>query len=470
MSLQIKELADKAVKHASKIGVDFAEIKSEESVTRNIEAVNEEIRTVSESNNIGIGIRVFNGKGVGFSFSNILDKEHIFQAVERALKIAKTSKRRTLMNLKLAAVDPRTETKITNVKNHPRNASLDEKKDLCLRECKTALRESKRIANTLSRFGEYHGTIYYSNSEGTEVSHQPLLTGLTISCVAKKGASIVDARDSYGGSYGLDLFKKEHSPEKMGENAAKWALEKLEAKPAPAGKFEALIDPRLAGVLAHESFGHLSEGDTVAIGASPLAGRIGQKLGTEIVTIVDEGRPREGGYSMPFDDEGVPCKRVEILKDGVLKCYLQNRVTAQRLKMEPTGNARSQDYSFEPIVRMRNTFFNVGDWSPEEALRELKRGIYALDSAGGQVDLTGTFLFKAIRGYWVEGGELKYPLLDVALTGNILELLKNINAVCNNLELFSSPFGGCGKMEQRAFVGLGGPHIRVKDVLFGGTS
>ncbi len=168
----------------------------------------------------------------------------------------------------------------------------------------------------------------------------------------------------------------------------------------------------------------MSEADFVVIGASPLSGRLGQQLGTENVTIIDEGLPQKGGYNIYFDDEGVPCRRIEIMKKGVLNSYLHSRVTAKAMKMEPTGNARSQDYSFEPIVRMRNTYFDVGDWKQQEALEELKNGIYAIDTAGGQVSDTGTFLFKAVRGYMVENGELKYPLRDVALTGNILELLK----------------------------------------------
>ena len=118
---------------------------------------------------------------------------------------------------------------------------------------------------------------------------------------------------------------------------------------------------------------------------------------------------------------------------------------------------------------MRNTYFDRGSWKPEEALSELKNGIYAISTAGGQVDDTGTFLFKAVRGYLVENGEQKHPLRDVALTGNILELLKNVDAVCNDLEMFATPFGGCGKIDQRAYVGLGGPHLKVKNVLLGGV-
>ncbi len=470
MSSQIEDLMDKAIKHALALGAAFAEAKGEDTETRNIEAVNKEMRTVSQIHNIGIGVRAFCGKANGFSFSNMLNEKSIFDAAETAVRIARASSKKTLMKMSLAEVKPVQEKKSTNVNKHPKDVSLDEKKDMCLRQCKTAMDAGKQIANVRSVFGEYHGTIFYSNSEGTNVSYEPLLVGLVASCVAKKGDLIVDARDSHGGTLGLTAYEEEaHTPEKMADNAAKWALEKLKAKTAPAGRFDAVIDQALAGVLAHESFGHLSEADFVVVGSSPLTGKIGQKLGTDIVTIVDEGLPQKGGFSIPFDDEGVPCSRVDILKNGVLTQYLHNRVTAKALKTASTGNARSQDYSFEPIVRMRNTYFNAGDRTSEEALGELKQGIYAIDSAGGQVQETGTFLFKAVRGYWVENGEKKYPLRDVALTGNILELLKNVQAVCNDLEISSGPFGGCGKIDQRAFVGLGGPHMRIKNVQFGGA-
>jgi TldD protein len=471
MGSQIEDLMSNAINHALQLGASFVEARGEDTTKGYIEAINGEIRTVSEIRNIGIGVRVFYGKGTGFSFSNILDEEGVYVAVDTALRIAKASTKRTLISFKLAEVRAVEEKKTTRVNRHPSTVSLEKKEDLCLRQCQTAVAASRQIASVTSMFGEYHGMLCYANSEGARVSYEPLLIGLRSSCVAKKSGVIVDAWDDHGGSVGLDTFEDEaHSPEKIADNAARWALEKLKAKPAPAGKFDALIDPRLAGVLAHESFGHLSEADGVAIGASPLAGKIGQKLGTDLVTIVDEGLPEKGGYNVYFDDEGVPCERVEILKSGILQRYLQSRVTAKALKMAPTGNARSQDYSFEPIVRMRNTYFGAGNWKPDEALNDLKNGIYAISTAGGQVDETGTFLFKAVRGYLIENGERKYPLRDVALTGNILELLKNVDAVCNDVEISSTPFGGCGKNEQRAIVGLGGPHLRVKSVLFGGAT
>lgn len=470
MSESIEDLMAKGVEHALTLGAHFAEAKGEDTTQRSLEVINGGVRTVSESRNLGIGIRVYHKKGNGFSFSNVLNIEDIRKTAEIAFKIARVSSKKSLLKLDLKEVKPTIDKKIMNVKEHPKDVALDEKKDFCLRECKASSGFSKQIANVTARFAEYYGTIYFLNSEGTKVSYEPLLVGLAASCIAKKGTTILDARDVYGGSCGLEAYKQEeHTPEKLGENAAKWAIEKLNAKPAPAGKFPALIDPQLAGVLAHESFGHMSEADGVIMGFSPLARRMGEKLGPDNVTIIDEGLPKEGGYQIFFDDEGVPCKRVEILKNGILTNYLHSRATAHRLKMEPTGNARSQDYSFDPIVRMRNTYFEKGNWKKEEALKELKQGIYAIDTSGGQADATGTFLFKAVRGYWVENGEIKYPLLDVALTGNILEFLKNVDAVCDDLTISTGPFGGCGKRDQRAYVGDGGPHMRVKEVLFGGT-
>ncbi|MCK4474997.1 hypothetical protein KAU30_04050, partial [Candidatus Bathyarchaeota archaeon] len=203
MGSQIEDLMDKTIQHALKVGAGFAEVKGEDTVRRDIEAVNKEIRTVSQIRNIGIGVRIFYGKGSGFSFSNVLDEENVFRAVETAMKIARASTKKTLIKLKLASVKTVEAKKSTKVGEHPKDVSLAEKKDLCLRQCKTAMEMSKRIVNTTSAFGEYYGTIYYANSEGTKVSHEPLLIGLRIACVAKKGKTIVDARDSHGGSLGL---------------------------------------------------------------------------------------------------------------------------------------------------------------------------------------------------------------------------------------------------------------------------
>ncbi len=209
----------KTVNHALQIGAVFAEVRGEDTTRGNIEAVDNELRTVSVVRNIGIGVRVFHGKGNGFSFSNVLDEENVFRAVDLAMRIAKASTKRTLVSFKLAAVKTVEEKKTTSVNKHPREVSIDEKKDLCLRQCQTAMAANKQIANATSMFGEYHGAICYTNSEGTKVSYEPLLIGLRIACVAKKSNVIVDASNDHGGSVGLDAFEDaSHTPEKIAED------------------------------------------------------------------------------------------------------------------------------------------------------------------------------------------------------------------------------------------------------------
>jgi TldD protein len=296
---------------------------------------------------------------------------------------------------------------------------------------------------------------------------------LRIHVVSKTGDLFVDGADGIGGSCGLELFDtEEHSPERIGANAGEWAAEKLTAKPAPAGKHRALCENRLTGVLAHESFGHLAESDFVTSGMSPLAGKVGEELGSKHVTIIDEGTldtSRYYGFWLPFDDQGTKTAKTTLVDKGKLVGYLHDRSTATLMKSSFTGNARAVNYSFPPIVRMKNTYFSPGDLSLEEAMEQLGTGIYALSTAGGQANMDGTFMFKALRGYYVEKGEQKYPLREVTLTGSILDFLKNIEGATKELFVSSGYFGGCGKDEQWPLpVGLGGPHLLIREAQFGG--
>ena len=265
-----------------------------------------------------------------------------------------------------------------------------------------------------------------------------------------------------------------HDHELPEEAAVRLMKEQLKAKACPAGEFRALVENRLAGVLAHESFGHLSEADFIVTGMSPISGKIGERLGTEHTTIIDEGTPdiaKYGGLWIPYDDQGTPASETVVLEKGVLKHYLQDRGTAKHLKAEPTGNSRAVHYAFGPIPRMTNTYFKPGDLTEEEALENLGTGVYAIQTAGGQVEGDGSFLFKAIRGYWVEGGEIQHPLREVSLSGNILQFLNKVEGCTKDLLLTGGYFGGCGKEGQFPLpCGLGGPKMVVADVRFGGKA
>jgi len=468
------DLASHAVKTGDKLGARFVEARVDDLSSREIRTEMAEVKDVKTMRRLGVGVTVYHNGATGYSFTAHLSKKAVEDATEKAFRIAKASS-----EIAKVKVDPgegkrhkQKELRLT-VRKHPQDFQLTSKKDLVLRTVNAAEDHGKHISSMTCRYGELFGQKYFTNSEGTEISWSPLLVDLRIQVVSKTGDLFVDGADGIGGSCGLELFDtEEHSPEKIGANAGEWAAEKLTAKPAPAGKHRALCENRLTGVLAHESFGHLAESDFVTSGMSPLAGKVGEELGSKHATIIDEGTldtSRYYGFWLPFDDQGTKTAKTTLVDKGKLVGYLHDRSTATLMKSSFTGNARAVNYNFPPIVRMKNTYFSPGDLSLEEAMEQLGTGIYALSTAGGQANMDGTFMFKALRGYYVEKGEQKYPLREVTLTGSILDFLKNIEGATKELFVSSGYFGGCGKDEQWPLpVGLGGPHLLIREVQFGG--
>ncbi len=468
------DLLQHAITIGEKLGARLVEARSDDFYIREIRTEMDEVRDVKNIRRVGIGINVYYNGASGYSFETNPSKKAIEIATKRAYKIAKASSKAAEVKIDPGEAPSHKQKELElEVKKNPKDSLLSLKKDLVLRAVETAQEYGENIASITGRYGELFGQKQFMNSEKTEVSWSPLVVDLNIQVVSKAGELLVDGRDGVGGSFGLELFEtKKYSPEKLGENAGKWAAEKLQAKPAPPGKHRALCENRLVGVLAHESFGHLTESDFVVTGMSPLAQKIGHQLGSEHATITDEGTmdpSRYHGFWLPFDDQGIQTAKTVIMEKGRLAGYLHNRETAVAMKAGFTGNARAVNYNFPPIVRMKNTYFSPGDLSLEEAMEQLDTGIYAMRTVGGQANMDGTFMFKASRGYYVKNGEKEYPLREVTLTGSILDFLKNIEGATRELSLYSGYFGGCGKNGQYPLpVGLGGPHLLVREVQFGG--
>ena len=468
----MEDLLALAVRAGEEAGAELVEARGEDITVFSMRSEKKTVKLVDYKRIVGVGVRVFADGATGYAYTNMLTREAVREAAVRAFRIAKAASRHTKLRLHPAECKPARGTFRVEVRRHPGEASIDEKKEaLHAGEREAEEAAGRLLATTISRYGEAYGWRYLVSSD-SEARVEFLVASMGFSVVCKEGGEMADAADSFGGTVGFEAFTGEHSPEVMGGNAARWALEKLRGVKPPVGKHRALVDNRLAGVLAHESFGHMSEYDFVATGGSPLAGKIGQRLGSSEATVVDEGVVGVEGYPgfrVPCDDEGVEARRVVILEEGVLRSYLHTRWTASLAGVEPTGNARAVDYTFEPICRMRNTYFTPGDLTLEEALEQLRNGVYACGTAGGQANFDGSFMFKATRGYLVEGGEVKAAFKDVAILGHILEFLRNIEAKTRELKVYSSFFGGCGKMGQAPlYVGLGGPHILVKEAMFGG--
>jgi len=248
------------------------------------------------------------------------------------------------------------------------------------------------------------------------------------------------------------------------------ACKAVGCKTPPPGSYPVVVDPEVTGLLLHEAFGHASEGDLVASGSSILRGKLGERVASGLVNIVDEGVV-EGGYFVPYDDEGAPKRRTVVVEGGVLRGFLTSRRTAAELGVEDTGNGRCQDFQSIPIVRQTNYYMLPGDMSLEELLEDIGFGIYVrgVGTTGGQVDPgMGTFTFSVGPSHMVRNGELAEMVRGVVISGFILDVLREVDGVAGDLCVRTSVFGGCGKDDQLVRVGLGGPHIRVRRMTVGG--
>ncbi|MBN2228601.1 MAG: TldD/PmbA family protein [Candidatus Thorarchaeota archaeon] len=460
------------------LGADFVEARFDDLTLRTLQRINDIWQDIQFKSRMGFAVTAYVDGISGFSFTPSSDKKDIRLAAENAYKMAKASSRAAKLKLPFDGRDPVKSKKsdTLSVKVHPKDRDLTHKIDIVNREIDAAREYGENIRNVRGLWGELYGPKMFVNSDGSEIDWEFLVTDLRIMVTSKtdSGAMVIGA-ESYGGTVGLEAYETgEHTPEVMGEKAGKNAKEQLQAKACPAGKFKALVEEELVGVLAHESFGHLSEADFIVTGSSPLSERLGQTLGTEHASIIDGGIPdikKYGGLWLPYDDQGTPSNQTTVLDRGVVRHFLHNRGTAKKLNQEPTGNARAVSFVFPPIPRMTNTYFLPGELTEDEAIEQLGTGVFAIQSSGGQVEGDGSFLFKAIRGYWVENGEIKYPIREVALSGNIIELLSHVEGATKELKLSAGYFGGCGKGEQFPLpVGDGGPKLVIDNVTFGGEA
>lgn len=469
---------EECIRIGEDMGADFVEARFDDLTLRALRRVDDIWQDIQVKSRQGFAITAFVDGVSGFSFTPSSEKKDIRAAVEKAYRMASASSKAAKLKLPFergsAVKSKKSDT--PSVKIHPQDTELSYKIDMVNRTVETAREHGENIRSVRAMWGELHGPKLFVNSDGSIIDWNFLVSDLRLSVTSKTDAgAMVLGRKGHGGTFGLEEFEKEkYTPEKMGEEAGKNAKEQLKAKACPAGKFRALVEEELVGVLAHESFGHLSEADFVVTGGSPLTDRVGQTLGTEQATIVDGGVPdikKYGGLWLPYDDQGIAANQTTILEKGVLKHYLHNRGTANKLEQEPTGNSRAVSYVFPSIPRMTNTYFLPGDLTEEEAIEKLGTGIYAIQSTGGQVEGDGSFVFKAVRGYWVENGEIQYPIREVALSGNILDLLSKVEGATKDLHLGSGYFGGCGKGGQYPLpVGDGGPKLIINDVTFGGEA
>jgi len=291
--------------------------------------------------------------------------------------------------------------------------------------------------------------------------------------LAQKGDRRERGSSGGGGRFGYDFFLTEQDGRKVAfqfaDEAIRQALVNLEAVAAPAGAMPVVLGSGWPGVLLHEAVGHGLEGDFNRKGSSVFSGKIGQKVTSTLCTIVDDGTLKDLRGSLNVDDEGVNGQYNTLIENGVLKGYIQDKLNARLMGVNPTGNGRRESYAHLPMPRMTNTYMLPGEHTPEEIISTVKKGVYAPNFGGGQVDITsGKFVFSASEAYMIENGKITYPIKGATLIGSGIEAMQQVSMVGNDLSL-DRGVGVCGKAGQSVPVGVGQPTLKLDSLTVGGT-
>ncbi|MFA4662742.1 TldD/PmbA family protein [Pyrococcus kukulkanii] len=453
--MNFEKMAKLIQEYSEKYRAKFIDVRIEEVDFVSINIENGKVEELEANQDFGIGVRVLIN---GWGFSSTTSVENFEKTLKIATKMAKISKSETSVYVG----DPISDRVEIKMRNHLRDVDLEDKLQFFLRVNK--MLETRKI-KTRKTF--YHDSIVkktYLNSEGSFVEMVTPRIMIGISVVARANELMQNYWKYFGGTQGWELAEKIDF-QYWSRVVVRKVTELLEAKSPPSGKLPVIMDPELTGVFIHEALGHAAEADSVRSGESILTGMIGKKIGVEELTVVDDPTLPGKFGSYIYDDEGVRGKKVEIIKNGVLVNYLTDRETSAVLGLEPNGHGRAQNSSYVPLVRMSNTYVAPSDWEFDEMLEEIKFGVYMIGDKGGQVDITnGSFMFGAKEGYIVRNGEIKEMIRDVALSGDILQILKSIRAIGNDLKIEFPGF--CGK-GQWVPVDDGGPHVLTEAIVGG---
>ncbi len=435
---------DKALEISARfIDITFQERESTSIVTKDGVA-----KDISLGATAGFGVRVLDRI---WGFASVNDPDELLDAVGRAHRAAQAGKK----EIAFTPVEGPVDRVKTPVKVEPLDVSLEEKIEFGQRAYKAVKGREHVVSSSFTYFdSKIKG--FYASSEGARIESETTKVAFFGGVFAKKNGALQFGSERAGATAGFEYLK---GPEAFAGGAADKALRLLDAKQAPSGRFKVVLDPLLTGVFIHEALGHAVEADHIIQGESLLEGRLGETIASEQVTVYDDSTiPGSFGFYF-YDDEGTKAQKTMLVEKGVLKGFLHSRETSSTLEMENTGNARAQGFDYLPIVRMSNTFLEPRDQELDELFEGIDYGVYLLGSKGGEVDpAKGVFQFSAEEGFLIEKGEITSAVKDVALSGEILRILKDVDGVGRS---FDSHIGFCGKEGQSVPVGDGGAHIRT---------
>ena len=424
------------------------------------------VKTGSFSIDQGVGVRAVSGEKTAFAYSDDISEASLLDAARtvRSISSAAQGGRVRVPAKKIATsrslyqgVDP--------------IASLDSTAKVALLERleQRARAKDPRVAQVMAGLASEYDVVLVARADGTLAADVRPLVRLSLTVIAEQNGRREMGSAGGGGRFGLAYFDDAQIAQYVDE-AVNAALVNLESRPAPAGEMTVVLGPGWPGVLLHEAVGHGLEGDFNRKGSSAFSGRIGQRVAAKGVTVLDDGTIADRRGSLNVDDEGHTSQKNVLIEDGILRGYIQDSMNARLMGVKPTGNGRRESYAHVPMPRMTNTYMLGGDKTPEEIVASIKKGLYATNFGGGQVDITsGKYVFSASQAYWVENGRIQYPVKGATLVGNGPESLTRVTMIGNDMKL-DSGVGTCGKEGQSVPVGVGQPTLRIDGLTVGGTA
>jgi TldD protein len=459
-----ERLLERCLGEALSAGGDYADLYFE-SVTVTALGVDEQIvKSASQGAGTGCGIRVLSGERTGYAYTDILSPERLLHAARTAALIASGPAKQAVQ----CFVEPSI-ADLYPVPPEGYDQNLAARLELILRADRAARAYDPRIAQVRASYSEELRRILIAASDGAFASDTRPLCRLNVSVIAKQDKATAQGSAGGGGRAGIEQFTGSKSPETLAREAAREAILELGAQPAPAGEMEVVLGPGWPGILLHEAVGHGLEADFNRKKTSAFTGLIGQSVANPKVTVVDNGTIPGRRGSLNVDDEGTPTRNNVLIERGILRDYLTDKLSARLMGTASTGSGRRESYQSIPQPRMTNTYMLAGDDDPEDILRSVKHGLYAVNFGGGQVDITnGKFVFSASEAYLIEDGKITAPVRDATLIGNGPDALKHVSMVGHDLKL-DEGIGTCGKGGQSVPVGVGMPTIKLDKMTVGGT-
>ena len=456
------------VDEAKGAGVAFADARAVESTHTSLRRQDSKTDRLAQSSSLGVGLRVLLEGAWGFSSTAATDRDGLRRCLETAIDMAKASQARVIEAGAMAEVEPTVDEYVSPFEIDPRSVSLDRKMQIVHVLEDTALeRAAEATANSSSWYSDSLTREMVCNSQGADVDSTIVRSSLGVRITTRDGDVRQRGYEHKSALGGFEIAERT-DPAELGAKAADTALMLLKADHAPSGKFPVILHPSIVGVFIHEALGHNAEADLVIAGDSILEGKLGTRVASDLVTVVDDATIDGSWGSYRYDAEGTPGQRRMIIENGILKGFMHSLETAARLGMEPNGSARADGYGSRPIVRMSNTIVLPGAATLEELAKGIDLGVLLEGGEWGYVmTAKGQYTCHAGRGRLIRNGEIGPPLRDVSVAGMILDTLHDIDGLTAEFQMLTMG-GMCGKNGQGMPTNGGGPYVRVKELVVGG--